>query len=267
MINDILPRHQEIADGKTQSFAFPFEVIDNKYINVYLNSEKQESGFTVENGAVFFEEPPVEQTLVTITRVIPIDWQVNPFGVINEESLNNICSFIIAKIQTLQEEVSRSIKSQVYDRETGQDLSEQFIKELTNAVDSLEKAKVLYEEVRASGTQALSDIMNEKNLGLEEINNAFSDRLGEFNQNADEKLNQYNTNAAEKKEAIDEIAEIVAEHASNAAESEANAAESAGHAAQSEKEAAESVENVLAVETRINETLNQFIIYEEIDNS
>ena len=271
MIADILPRYQVTSDGSTVAYTVPFELIESNLINVYVDSEKQSSGYSVNVSAktITFDNAPDEGKLITIIRAIPISWEVSDFGSLNEKSLDRALTLLIAKMQTLEEEINRSPKTNPYDKETGSDLSELFFTEMRDALDSLEQAKVVYAQIQASGTQALADITTEKNSAISDINDNSSDRIGEFNtnatnktaafntnantvtdtfnQNATDKTNDFNTNAAQKQAAVDASAAAAATSATNAATSEANAATSEANAA--------------STEARINETLSTYVTY------
>lgn len=271
MIADILPRYQVTSDGSTVAYTVPFELINNAFVNIYVASEKQTSGYTVNVSAktITFDNAPDEGKLITIIRAIPINWEVSDFGSLNEESLDRALTLLTAKMQTFEEELSRTPKTKPYDKETGSDLSELFFTEMRDALDSLEQAKVIYAQIQASGTQALADITTEKNSAISDIDDNSSDRIGEFNlnatnkttafntnantvtdtfnQNATDKTNAFNTNAAQKQAAIDASATAAATSATNAATSASNAATSETNAA--------------AAEARINETLSTYVTY------
>lgn len=271
MLSDILPKYQVTSDGITNTFQTPFELIKEEFINVYIGSEKQTDGYSINvlTKAITLENAPEEGELITIIRAIPISWEVSDFGSLNEESLNNALTLLTAKMQTLEEEISRSPKTNPYDKETGSDLSELFFTEMRDALDSLERAKVIYAQIQASGAQALADITTEKNSAISDIDDNSSDRIGEFNlnatnkttafntnantvtdtfnQNATNKTNAFNTNAAQKQAAVDASAAAAATSAANAATSATNAATSETNAA--------------ATEVRINQTLSSYVTY------
>ena len=266
MIQDILPRYQTTADGAQTSFTVPFDVIDSSYINVYLGSEKQTAGYTISNKTITFSSAPAENTVVTIVRVVPSSWTREDYGSIGQDTLSNICTQLVAEIQTLKEEISRSVKSPVYSTENGESLSENLLTYLADAVDSLELAKTKLVEVTTAGQEALTAISREKTSSISTINSTASDRIGEyntnatsktasfnsnaedavddfnlnatnkttaFNTNATNKTTAFNTNASQKQALVDASATAAATSETNAATSEANAAASAQAAASS----------------------------------
>lgn len=167
MIADILPRYQEVANGSKKAFTYTFDTIDSSYINVYLGTTRQTSGFSISGKTVTFTTAPASSTVVTIVRVIPTDWEQEVLGAVNKDSLNKIFTNIIAKMQTLKEELSRAVKTDVTDTETG---SAHFLSMLSDAMDSLGQANTKYAQVLSSATQALSDIDDAKSAALAAIN-------------------------------------------------------------------------------------------------
>lgn len=186
MIQDILPRYQIIADGSTTAFTVPFDIIDQQYLNVYLGSTKQTTGYSVSGKTIIFSTAPEANTRVTIVRVIPVSWENDNYGVISKDSISEICSFLVAKMQTLEEGISRAIKSNIYDDSAGED-TEEFLSLLQQALDTLAQAQVVATQVIASGNTAITNINTAKNSAI-----------SDFNSNATTKTSDYNTNAATK---------------------------------------------------------------------
>lgn len=199
MIEDILPRYQEVATGNKTAFTVPFETIDSSYINVYLNSTKQTTGYTVSGKTITFGTAPTSSTVVTIVRVIPISWEHTVLGAIDQNSLNKIFTDIIAKMQTLEEGLNRAIKTDVTDTESGSDY---FLSLLADAMDSLAQAQTKLTQVQSAATQALSDISTAKTTAI-----------SDFNTNASTKTTDFNTNAAAKQALVDAAAEAAEESA------------------------------------------------------
>lgn len=197
MIQDILPRYQEVANGSKTSFTVPFDIIDQQYLDVYLGSTKQTSGFSVSGKTITFGTAPAVNTRVTIVRVIPISWENNDYGVIGKESISQICSFLVAKMQTLEEEISRAIKSNIYDESVGED-TEELIRMLQEALDTLARAQALANQVVSDGTTAVQNISSARTTALSDINTLADNRLSEYNTNATTKTNSYNSNATSK---------------------------------------------------------------------
>ena len=196
MIADILPRYQEVANGTKKAFTVPFDTLDSSYINVYLGSTKQTSGFSINDKTITFTTAPSSSTVVTIVRVIPINWEQEVLGAVSTETLNNIFTTLIAKMQTLEEGLNRAIKTDVTDTETG---SIHFLELLEDAIDSLGQANTKLAQVQSSATQALSD-----------ISDAETTALSNFNSNATSKTNTFNSNYLEKKATIDtKAAEVI----------------------------------------------------------
>lgn len=272
MIQDILPRYQTTADGSTTAFTTPFPLIDANAVSVYLGSDLAvSSAYSVNlpTNTITFETAPEAETVVTIVRVLPISWQDQLNGSLDKNSLGEILTLVIAKMQTLEEGLSRAPKTQPYEEDTGTDLSALFFQKIEAALDSLTQAQVIYGQIQAAGSQALSDISTEKTIAISNINSTASDRTGEFNQNASTKTTAFNTNATNKTSDFDTNATAkTTAFNTNAATKQAAvdasasaAATSATNASASETAAATSAANALATETRINNTLSSFVTY------
>lgn len=150
MIQDILPRYQETANGSKKAFVVPFDTLDSNYIIVYLDSNRQNSGYTVAGNTITFATAPANNTLVTIQRVLPIEWTSNNIGALNLESLGNILTQIVAQIQTIKEEVKRAVKTNPYDEDDGGSMSEDFLSQLREAEDILDEFKRTAEDLMAA---------------------------------------------------------------------------------------------------------------------
>lgn len=283
MIQDILPRYQTTADGSTTAFTTPFPLIDANAVSVYLDSDLAVSSaysVNLSTNTITFEIAPEAETIVTITRTLPISWQDQLNGSLDKNSLGEILTLVIAKMQTLEEGLSRAPKTQPYEEDTGTDLSALFFQKIEAALDSLTQAQVIYGQIQAVGSQALSDISTEKTTAISNINSTASDRTGEFNQNASTKTTAFNTNAnnltdtfnanattkttAFNTNATNKTSDFDTNAATKQAAVDASAsaaATSATNAGASETAAATSAANALATETRINNTLSNFVTY------
>lgn len=209
MIADILPRYQEVANGTKKAFTVPFDILDSSYINVYLGSTKQTSGFSinVSGKKVTFTTAPSSSTVVTIVRVIPTSWEQEVLGAVNAETLNNIFTVLIAKMQTLEEGLNRAIKTDVTDTETG---STHFLELLSDAIDSLGQANTKLAQVQSSATQALSDISDAETTALSNFNSNATSKTNTFNTNASNKTTAFDNNYTTKKAAVDAKADEAA---------------------------------------------------------
>lgn len=79
VINDIRPRIQYVGDGVQKQFVYPFPIFEIMDLEVYLDSTKQETGFTVngaglsEGGVVVFDMAPANNVIVTLRRILVIE--------------------------------------------------------------------------------------------------------------------------------------------------------------------------------------------------
>lgn len=204
-IEDILPRYQEIADGNKLEYSVAFDLIDAKFISVYLGSDKQLSGFNVdiENKKIIFESAPNSGLLVTIVRAVPVSWESTLHGAINSEGLNSLLTHIVASIQTVQEEVSRAVKSNIYDQNDGGQLSEFFLKQLTDAQDILDRSENTLSLLNTTVQNALSSIESARSNALSSMQDLVnSAEESEVNAKASEnaaKTSETNAKASETK--------------------------------------------------------------------
>lgn len=187
MIEDILPRYQEITDGEKTAFTVPFDVLDSNFIIVYQNDNKQTSGYTISEKTITFTTAPIKDTLITIQRVVPTDWTFDSYGALNSETLGNIITRIVAEIQTIKEESSRAFKTRVYDRETGESQADAFIKQMREALDILEQFQELADTLADMKAEIDQYIEEASAVVTEYINNIASDKIAEFTQLADSK--------------------------------------------------------------------------------
>lgn len=294
MIQDILPRYQTTADGSTTAFTTPFPLLNAGAITVYTGSVIANSSaysINLSTNTITFGTAPVANTVITVVRALPINWQDQLSGSLDKNSLGEALTLMIAKMQTLEEGLSRAPKTRPYEEDTGEDLSSLFFQKIEAALDSLTQAQVIYGQIQSAGSQALSDISTEKTTAISNINSAASDRTGEFNQNATAKTTAFNNNANDatdtfnanatakttafnnnattKTTAFDSNATAKTTAFDNNATtkqaavdaSASAAATSATNASNSETAAATSAANALATETRINNTLSSYVTY------
>lgn len=116
-IGDITPRVRYVADGVINEFDFSFPIFKEEDINIYLNETLQSSGFTVtgvknsEGGTIIFDNPPNNETIVTILRNLDIkrttDFQEG--GAFRANVINDELDYQTACLQELEDSVSRSL--------------------------------------------------------------------------------------------------------------------------------------------------------------
>lgn len=272
MIQDNLPRYQTTADGSTDSFTTPFPLMDPMALEVYINSSLiPVADYTVNlsTSTVTFDTTPEADSIITIIRSLPINWIVPINSILDKDTLDGVLSVIIAKMQTLQEQLSRAPKTNPYDEDTGEDLSEDFIEKLKDALDSLAQAEVIYAQIQAAGSQALSDISTERASAISTINTNASNKVTEFNSNASTKTTAFNSNANDVTDTFNANATAKTTAFNNNATtkqaavdaSASAAATSATNASNSATAASNSAANALATETRINNTLSSYVTY------
>lgn len=190
MIQDILPRYQETADGIKVEFTVPFDIISSTYIIVYVNDVRQTTGYSVVSNKIVFTSAPIADSLITIQRVLPIEWTNENYGSMDKEVFSNILTNIVAQMQTLKEEVDRAVKTEPYDRDDGGSMSEDFINQMRDALDILNEIERLTPSLVALKSEIDTYIEDASDSIIAYINNMTSDRIAEFSQLADQKLEQ-----------------------------------------------------------------------------
>lgn len=116
-INDVTPRVIYTADGVQTAFTFPFAIFKAADLEVWLDTVKQVSGFTISGagatsgGNVTFAAAPGAGVKVTLRRQLGLartsDYQAD--GVIRAKTLNDELDYQVAAIQQVAEQASRAI--------------------------------------------------------------------------------------------------------------------------------------------------------------
>ena len=252
-VEEILPRYQEIANGSKKEFSVAFDLIDIRFVSVYVGSEKQSSGYTIniQNRKVTFDSAPETNKLITIVRAVPVSWESTLHGAINSQSLNSLLSHIVASIQTVQEEVDRAVKSNVYDKVDGGQLSEFFLKQITDAKDILDSAENTLSLLNTTMQSALTSVETARAGAVSDINMAYQKNLNDLNSAGSTAIS--NVNSA-KDSAVTTINTLI----DSAEVSEVNASRSATAAKTSETNAKTSETNAQRiVDSIIDNAANQ----------
>lgn len=116
IINDIRPRIQFEATGETATFSFSFVIFEKKDLEVYLNDDKQTSGYTVnlnadKKGSITFDVAPQSGTLVTLVRNMNYAQHTDFTACVNlqREVLHTELSRIFAMIQQIAYKIARAV--------------------------------------------------------------------------------------------------------------------------------------------------------------
>ncbi|MEQ8505169.1 MAG: hypothetical protein RIB80_07570 [Rhodospirillales bacterium] len=117
-IGDISPRKQYVADGVQTLFTFPFPIFKAADLEVFLNEELQESGFTVTGagadlgGEITFDTAPTTGVSITLRRRLTIarqsDFQES--GAFRARVINDELDFLTAALQQLADDTRRSLQ-------------------------------------------------------------------------------------------------------------------------------------------------------------
>lgn len=116
-INDVSPRIRYIADGTQTVFTYPFVIFKASDIEVYIDTELQNSGYTVAGvgeslgGSVEFSEAPPLGKVVTLYRNLPIDRQSDfqDGGPFRAQVINDELDYQVALIQQMNEKFDRCL--------------------------------------------------------------------------------------------------------------------------------------------------------------
>lgn len=174
-IEDILPRLQEIANGEKTVFSADFSFISSEFVLVYLGEEKQTSGYTVDVTAntVTFATPPATNTIVTIVRAVPLNWEVsdsgNNHGAMDKDAFDRVFSLLVGKMQTLKEELSRCVKTPISSDKNGEQVSEFFLAQLADALTVLSQAQDVLALIQSTSSSALASINSALETALSQI--------------------------------------------------------------------------------------------------
>lgn len=174
-IEDILPRLQEIANGEKTVFSADFSFISSEFVLVYLGEEKQTSGYTVDVTAntVTFATPPASNTVVTIVRAVPLNWEVsdsgNNRGAMDKDAFDRVFSLLVGKMQTLKEELSRCVKTPISSDKNGEQVSEFFLAQLADALTVLSQAQDVLALIQSTSSSALASINSALETALSQI--------------------------------------------------------------------------------------------------
>ncbi len=116
-IGDVSPRIQYSGDGVVNVFSYPFPIFENVDINVYLNTELQDGGYSVTGagssagGTVRFDQAPAAGITVTLSRHVPekrtTDFQDG--GAFRAKVINEELDRIVCMVQQIREDVGRSV--------------------------------------------------------------------------------------------------------------------------------------------------------------
>ena len=158
--NDIKVRH--IADGTTEAFSCTIELIDESYLQVYFGNELQTTGWTYDESfqLITFDEIPPEGTIITFLRHFPIDYtkSIADKGVINPEVLDNQMVEMVARIQTVEEKLSRTPTYPIDTEKSSEEVYDDFKRIESVATSAATKVLDTLEEIE--------DVRNEAVLGM-----------------------------------------------------------------------------------------------------
>lgn len=115
---DVAPVIRYAANGSQSAFEYPFPVFASEDVAVYLNGALQASGYAVSGagvttgGLVTFDEPPVENTIITLERRIKLERMTDFLegGDLSARSLNNELDYLTAEIQQLARDQATMIR-------------------------------------------------------------------------------------------------------------------------------------------------------------
>lgn len=158
MIQDILPRYQEVATGSKTAFTFPFDVIKQDFIEVYLGTTKVTTGWTLSEKTITFTTAPEDGVVVTIYRNIPIEWVETNLGSLGQAGIENIGTYLVAQIQAIEEGLSRAIQTRITDTDKGEDISDDYLNSLAQATSLYGQCETLLEEIESTGEGDLEDM-------------------------------------------------------------------------------------------------------------
>lgn len=120
-IGDVSPRVQLTADGVQTQFTFLFPIFEDADLEVYLDTVKQSSGFTVfgagnsVGGSISFDGAPNNGVTVTLARRLAVhrtsDFQES--GEFRSKVINDELDYLTASLQQVADDQSRSAQVSV----------------------------------------------------------------------------------------------------------------------------------------------------------
>jgi len=140
-IKPVTPRVQYTANGSTTVFPYSFAIFDESDMVVYVDDEIIESGYTVsgagqtDGGNVTFDSAPVDGTIITLLRNVPIE-RMTDFqegGTFRPKNINDEFDRQTAFAQQVQEALTRCVKVDPTSS--------------TNPEDVIPKVEALYDDI------------------------------------------------------------------------------------------------------------------------
>ena len=125
------PQIQYVGDGVQTNFSFSFQIFDESNLKVYLGSDLQQTGYTVQKeeeslgGTVIFNEAPTSGELITLTRELDLE-RTTDFasgGVLRAADLNYEFDYQMACQQQIADSLNRSMVLPPYAVDTDVDLT------------------------------------------------------------------------------------------------------------------------------------------------
>ena len=158
--NNIRVRH--VSDGTTDTFSCTIELIDESYLQVYFGETLQPTGWTYDESfqQVVFDEIPAEGTIITFLRYFPTIYtkSITEKGIINPEVLDNQMVEMVARIQTVEEKLSRTPTYPIDTEKSGEEVYDDFKRIESVATSAATKVLDTLEEIE--------DVRNEAVLGM-----------------------------------------------------------------------------------------------------
>ena len=224
-ITETTPVKKYLGNGATKAFPFGFMYWNNDEIIVQLDGVKQTSGYVItsdditKGGTVTFSTAPANKSKIIIKRSIE-NKRYSEFeesGLFRAAVVNDEFNRVVAQIQQLQEASDRSVKVDVNDDETPEELLAEVYQKLDSAsaiaADARTAANTATAAANAATTaasQAVSDINSAVNAATASINQTVSTSEASIEStinNAITDVTQSATSAAQ--EVIDGAAESV----------------------------------------------------------
>lgn len=222
-ITETTPVKKYLGNGATKAFPFGFMYWNNDEIIVQLDGVKQTSGYVItsdditKGGTVTFSTAPADKAKVIIERKID-NKRYSEFeesGLFRAEVVNDEFNRVVAQIQQLQEASDRSVKVDVNDDETPEELLAEVYEKLDSASaiaadarTAANTATAAANAATAAASQAVSDINSAVNTATASINQTVSTSeasIASTINNAITNVTQAATNAAQQ--VIDNAAE------------------------------------------------------------
>ncbi len=190
-INDVNPRIRYLGNGAQTSFVYPFAIFKPTDIEVFFDTEIQNTGYTVfgagetEGGTVVFDTPPAAGVVITLYRNLPISRQTDfqDGGPFRAQVINDELDYQVALVQQLNEKFDRCLSVGITDEANVEDVIPSIFA-ARDICQNVENKAVEMITIGENLQQIVDDWETDKTQMLNNINEAISNKMNPDYSNA-----------------------------------------------------------------------------------